>query len=74
MELTTFVPIESGGLESGDLESGILESGGGRRFKVEEEVSKCVYDMYPCYARYVYAYACHVCTMCAIRMHGYVRA
>ena len=40
MELTTFVPIESGGLESGDLESGILESGGGRRFKVEEEVSK----------------------------------
>ena len=39
-ELTTFVPIESGGLESGDLESGSLESGGGRRFKVEEEVSK----------------------------------
>ena len=40
MELTTFVPIESGGLESGDLESGSLEFGGGRRFKVEEEVSK----------------------------------
>ena len=40
MELTTFVPIESGGLESGDLESGSLESGGGRRFEVEEEDSK----------------------------------
>ena len=26
-------------------------------------------DMYPCYVCYVYAYACHVGSLCAIRMY-----
>ena len=43
-------------------------------FLVPSSLFHAMYDMYLCYVCYVYAYACHVGSLCAIRMYVYVCA
>ena len=43
-------------------------------FLVPRSLFHAMYDMYLCYVCYVYAYACHVGSLCAIRMYVYVCA
>ena len=43
-------------------------------FLVPSSLFHAMYDMYQCYVSYVYAYACHVGILFAIRMYVYVCA